>query len=115
MPKETKKPYTMLESYTVGRVPDHMLVRPERKPSSRYSPKEVGKTSVNFWMTDDLLEEIDRWRAARRIATRTGAVKQMIRFVLAQPWPGGNAPPLDAEEDEPDPRVEADEQEDAAE
>jgi hypothetical protein len=102
-----KKISPLIESYTVGRVPDDMLVRPPSS-SKRYSPKAVGKTSVNFWMPDDLLEELDRWRAARRISTRTGAVKQMIRFVLAQPWPGGNAPPLDEDEEEPDPRVLAD-------
>jgi hypothetical protein len=102
MPKKTTP---MIESYTVGRVPDEMLLRPKLPPSASYSPAAVGKTSVNFWMPNELLEELDRWRAARQISTRTGAVKQMIRFIVAQPWPGGNAPPLDEEEEEPDPRV----------
>lgn len=109
MTKKPSSPKTspLIESYTVGRVPKDMLLHPDRPSRGRYSPADVGKTSVNFWMPDEMLEELDRWRAARQISTRTGAVKQIVRWALAQPWPGGNAPPIDMAEEPPDPRVEA--------
>lgn len=108
----TKKPSSaLIDSYTAGRVPEDMLLPPDPQ-RTRYSPADVGKTSVNFWMPDEMLHELDRWRAARGISTRTGAVKQIVRWALAQPWPGGNAPPIAMSEEQPDPRVQADMQSD---